>query len=71
MLGLGHDVVVTREPGATAAGARIRQVLLDPATGALSPRAEAMLYAADRAQLRRRVTPFMLHRTKSAVATAC
>jgi dTMP kinase len=46
----GHDVVLTREPGATAAGARIRSVLLDPATGALAPRAEAMLYAADRAQ---------------------
>ena len=46
----GHDVVLTREPGATAAGAQIRSVLLDPATGALAPRAEAMLYAADRAQ---------------------
>jgi dTMP kinase len=46
----GHDVVLTREPGATAVGARIRAVLLDPATGALAPRAEAMLYAADRAQ---------------------
>ena len=46
----GHDVVVTREPGATPAGARIRAMLLDPATGPLAPRAEAMLYAADRAQ---------------------
>ncbi len=46
----GHDVVVTREPGATAAGQRIRALLLDPATGRLAPRAEAMLYAADRAQ---------------------
>jgi dTMP kinase len=45
----GHDVVVTREPGATAAGARIRELLLDP-TSRLSSRAEAMLYAADRAQ---------------------
>jgi dTMP kinase len=45
----GHEVVVTREPGATAVGARIRALLLDPAT-VLSPRAEAMLYAADRAQ---------------------
>ena len=45
----GAEVVVTREPGATSAGARIRQLLLDPAT-TLSPRAEAMLYAADRAQ---------------------
>jgi dTMP kinase len=46
----GHDVVVTREPGATAAGAKVRAVLLDPETGRLAPRAEALLYAADRAQ---------------------
>jgi dTMP kinase len=31
-------------------GAQIRALLLDPATGRLAPRAEAMLYAADRAQ---------------------
>ena len=45
----GHEVVVTREPGATPVGRRIRQLLLDPETS-LSPRAEALLYAADRAQ---------------------
>jgi dTMP kinase len=51
----GWDVVVTREPGATEVGLRIRSMLLDrPSTGvagavALSPRAEALLYAADRA----------------------
>ncbi len=45
----GVEVVITREPGATPVGVRIRQLLLDPATS-LSPRAEAMLYAADRAQ---------------------
>ncbi|MCW2543921.1 MAG: tmk, partial [Frankiales bacterium] len=45
----GAEVVVTREPGATAVGAKIRALLLDPSTS-LSPRAEAMLYAADRAQ---------------------
>lgn len=45
----GHEVVCTREPGATEVGARIRALLLDPATS-LSSRAEALLYAADRAQ---------------------
>jgi dTMP kinase len=45
----GLQVVLTREPGATEVGAKIRELLLDPAT-ALSPRAEALLYAADRAQ---------------------
>jgi len=45
----GHDLVRTFEPGDTAAGARIRQIVLDPATGDLSPRAEALLYAADKA----------------------
>jgi dTMP kinase len=46
----GREVVLTREPGATAVGQRIRAVLLDPMTGGISSRAEAMLYAADRAQ---------------------
>lgn len=45
----GHDVVVTREPGATDIGARIRGLVLTAADEAPSPRAEALLYAADRA----------------------
>lgn len=44
----GHDVVTTREPGGTDAGRSIRALLLNPAT-TLSARAEALLYAADRA----------------------
>lgn len=44
----GRDVVVTREPGATDMGARIRGLVLDKGD-APSPRAEALLYAADRA----------------------
>ncbi|HYN95609.1 MAG TPA: dTMP kinase [Pilimelia sp.] len=49
--GHGCDVVVTREPGATEIGARIRSLLLNPPAGGGSPapRAEALLYAADRA----------------------
>jgi dTMP kinase len=46
----GHEVVRTFEPGDSAVGARIRQIVLDPATGDMSPRAEALLYAADKAQ---------------------
>lgn len=46
----GRDVVVTREPGATAMGERIRAMVLeDSGADAPSPRAEALLYAADRA----------------------
>ncbi|MFE9202696.1 dTMP kinase [Micromonospora sp. NPDC007230] len=48
--GQGRDVVVTREPGATAVGERIRSLVLETAgADAPSPRAEALLYAADRA----------------------
>src|SRR5512132_700749 len=46
----GHEVVRTFEPGDTAVGAMIRRIVLDPATGEMSPRAEALLYAADKAQ---------------------
>jgi len=43
--------VLTREPGGTPVGARIRAIVLDPALAApLHPRAEALLMAADRAQ---------------------
>ena len=51
--GYGRVVVTTREPGATPAGARIRSIVLDKPDdeddAPLAPRAEALLYAADRA----------------------
>ncbi len=46
----GMDVLVTREPGGTRIGERIRDLLLDPAIGSLDARAEALLFAASRAQ---------------------
>jgi dTMP kinase len=46
----GHEVVRTFEPGDSAVGAQIRRLVLDPSTGDLDPRAEALLYAADKAQ---------------------
>jgi dTMP kinase len=46
----GREVVPVREPGGTAPGERIRSLLLDPGLR-IDPWAEALLYAAARAQL--------------------
>jgi dTMP kinase len=45
----GEKVVLSREPGGTDLGQGLRKILLGHKTGAISPRAEALLYAADRA----------------------
>ena len=47
---LGHTVVLTREPGGTAVGSVLRSIVLGHETGDLSPRTEALLYAADKAE---------------------
>jgi len=44
------DAVQTREPGGTAVGVQLREVLLGRDTTGLSDRAEALLMAADRSQ---------------------
>ena len=46
----GLDTAITREPGGTDLGVSLRKILLDPEGAAISPMAELLLYAADRAQ---------------------
>jgi len=47
----GVDLVQTRDPGGTAIGDKIRQVLLDRANDEMAVTCEVMLYMASRAQL--------------------
>lgn len=46
----GRDVVLSREPGGTVIGERIRNIILDKDLKEMDPMTEAMLYAASRAQ---------------------
>jgi len=48
---LGFDVVVTREPGGTDIGDKIRKILLDSKNIQMSYRAETLLFLASRAEL--------------------
>lgn len=50
LLAASLGAVLTREPGGTELGRRVRQLVLDPASPAVDVRAEALLLAADRAQ---------------------
>jgi dTMP kinase len=47
---LGDEALGVREPGGTEAGERVRAILKDPSV-ALSPEAEALLFAAARSEL--------------------
>jgi dTMP kinase len=51
---LGEEAVAVREPGGTPAGERVRELLKDPQVE-LGPEAEALLFAAARAELVRQV----------------
>jgi dTMP kinase len=53
--GRDHAVLLTREPGGTPAGERIRQLLLDPSGDGLGPVTEALLFCAARSELVARV----------------
>ncbi len=56
----GHDCVMTREPGGTRIGEKIRAILLDPESKDMDPLGELLLYAADRAQhIKELVNPFL------------
>ena len=46
----GFDVIVTWEPGGTPLGERVRHILLDPSSGKMDARCEALLYSAARAE---------------------
>ena len=50
LVGRGEAVLLTFEPGDTSVGKELRRIVLDPATGDLSDRTEALLYAADKAE---------------------
>lgn len=52
---MGVDVILSREPGGTELGDRIRDLLLHVRDAAIDAKTEAMLYAASRAQLVREV----------------
>jgi len=54
----GFECLVTREPGGTSIGAKIRQILLHPDSRGMAPLTELFLYEADRAEhLHRRIRP--------------
>jgi dTMP kinase len=63
----GREVVAVREPGGTPPGERIRAVLLDPALR-IGDWAEALLYAAARAQLVEEVIRPALERGATVIA---
>lgn len=57
---INKEVVLTREPGGTKLGKKIRKLLLDPENINMDNRAEILLYAADRAQhVKEKILPFL------------
>lgn len=48
--GLGRECIITKEPGGTPIGDRVRAILLDSAAAGMDPMTELLLYAASRRQ---------------------
>ncbi|MFC7401964.1 dTMP kinase [Citricoccus sp. GCM10030269] len=54
----GHDVLLTREPGGTDVGERLRSLVLDPENAPIDPVTEALVFAASRsAHVRQLIRP--------------
>jgi dTMP kinase len=67
----GLQVVEVREPGSTALGEQVRALLEDPAYGDMTPEAEALLFAAARAQLLRHVVRPALEEGRVVLSDRC
>ena len=68
LIDLGHNVLVTREPGGTRIGVRIRSLLLDERNSDLTSTAELFLCLADRSQ---HVAEVILPALKSGIWVLC
>lgn len=64
----GYEVLATREPGGTAIGQTLRQILLNPANAPLATGAELLLMLADRAQHVHEVIAPGLHADKVVIS---
>lgn len=64
----GHEYLITREPGGTYIGEKIRAILLDTKSKHLTPHAELLLYISDRVQ---HVEEYILPALKKGVTVIC
>lgn len=64
---MGYDCLVTREPGGTKIGQKIRAILLDPDNADMDPLTELLLYTADRAQHIRQIISPALSQGKTVI----
>jgi dTMP kinase len=53
----GYNLLLTKEPGGTGIGCKIKSILLNPKNHQITPGAELLLYAADRSQHMEEVRP--------------